>query len=173
MSDVSDSNFSSVTSSPPAPSQGYPQHKLLFQRFSPTKLSHPITSLGAHGASWLSDVEYKCLEPVAVTSTCFQGQHRHLPDAIDYFFWGGGAAINLCLSLVLFVVFLAVKLLVWKGRCTYNGENLVWVGGIRKPLASRVFLLSNVSLVSEEGDFLVCSWFGPWGGLEPDDVLKF
>lgn len=51
LSDVSDSNFSSVTSSPPAPSLSYPQLKLLFQRFSPTKLSHPVPSLSAHGAS--------------------------------------------------------------------------------------------------------------------------
>lgn len=82
-----------------------------------------------------------------MASKCFQRQHRHLPDAIDYFFWGGGAAINLCLSLVLFVVFLAVKLLVWRERCPPNGGSLVWGGGTRKPLASGMFLLSDVSLV--------------------------
>lgn len=109
-------------------------------------------------------MESKRLEPMAVTSTCFQQQHRHLPDAIDYFFWGGGAAINLCLSLALFVVVLAVKLLVGKERCPPNGGSLVWGRGTRKPLASGMFLLSNVSLVEWRGRFL---------GLQPDDVLKF
>lgn len=89
-----------------------------------------------------------------MTSTCSHRQHRHLPDAIDYFFGGGGAAINLCLSLVLFVVFPAVKLLVWKERCPPNGGSLVWGGGTRKPLASGMFLLSNVSLVERGGRFL-------------------
>ena len=61
------------------------------------------------------------LQPMAVTSECFQQWHSQLPDAIDYFFRGGGAAINLCLSLLLFLVFLAAKLLVWRERCPLNG----------------------------------------------------